>query len=184
MKTAFTIFTLLVCFTAFAQQPQEVKNGELIPWSQSNKLKWSDFRGEVNGSSTAATCAVWNSSFKYTDGVLECECVNLFDRFQSWTTDTTSTQLLEHEQLHFDISEVFCRKVRKGIVELLATEDISVAAYEALVDSLGNERDCYQALFDKETAYGVYGTKQLKWRKKTDSELDNLNSFANTTIKE
>lgn len=184
MKIVFAFFMSIVSLTAFSQQAQGVKDEALIRWSQDYKLKWSDFKGKVYGTSTAASCVVWHSSLKRTEGVFEVEYANEFDRLQSWMTDTTSSQLLNHEQLHFDINEVFCRKVRKGVIALIETDAISSEDLQVLVDSLSHEKDDYQGLFDKETAHGAYGLKQLEWRRKIDYELDSLKSYANTTIKE
>lgn len=189
MKVILAFFILLISISAFAQHSQEVKNDSLITWSQNYQLKWSDFKGkipseEIKGTSAAVTCSGWQSSLQYSDGVIEGEYVNVFHRLQSWTIDTTSSQLLNHEQLHFDISEVFCRKVRKGIFELIEKDAITVESLQTLIDSLSNEKDYYQSLFDKETAHGTYGLKQLEWRKKTDDELENLSPFADSFIKE
>jgi hypothetical protein len=54
---------------------------------------------------------------------------------------TTSAYDLAHEQLHFDIGELYARKIRKGVMELRDRKIKSIEEYGSLISKLITERE-------------------------------------------
>jgi hypothetical protein len=84
---------------------------------------------------------------------------------------------LEHEQLHFNVTELYARKIRKRLKELLAKSETSEKEINSLINKLFEERDEYNEKLDDETSFGTDREKQAEWKKKVDLELNALNLF-------
>jgi hypothetical protein len=85
-------------------------------------------------------------------------------------------QLLDHEQLHFDLAEVAVRKLRSRFDELkgaCADPDGEAALHEEVVKA---DRDLQQeqARFDAETSHGSNGLVQGQWGARIRQQLDQL----------
>lgn len=165
---------------------QQVNNPNWICWTEETKLKWSDFR-YLNDSQTGTTkvkavCASKIGDFFRlgNDGLPSFRISNFFERNLSWTIDTTKMLLLSHEQLHFDVSELFARKIRKGIEELRLKKITERNKYEALISSTLQELDRFQDEYDKKTFHGAIDVIQHEWEVKIKKELDQLKEYAST----
>src|SRR5258708_7210019 len=90
-------------------------------WSSTDKLKWSDFRGSVPSiglsSSDKAACSSMPRPYplQENDSTYTYNVKAVFYRYTSWAkVKDTTKYLLAHEQLHFDITELYARKMRKA----------------------------------------------------------------------
>lgn len=84
-------------------------------------------------------------------------------RNESWTKDTTSDAVLAHEQLHFDIAEVYGRKLRKAIRNV---SDRQPESFSKVIQPIFAEEIKMQDQYDRETSHGTYTNRQDAWRKK------------------
>jgi len=101
------------------------------------------------------------------------------DRRQSWTIRPTDERLLDHEQGHFDVSELNARRIQKKFNELISSgavvghgsdEATAVADMDQQVDSrvhdfLAQERK-QQDQYDITTHHGTYHKSQAEERQK------------------
>jgi hypothetical protein len=101
------------------------------------------------------------------------------DRRQSWTTRPTDERLLDHEQGHFDVSELNARRIQKKFNELTSSGGIigrgsdeasSIADMNQQVESrvhdfLDQERK-QQDQYDITTHHGTYHKSQAEERQK------------------
>jgi len=84
---------------------------------------------------------------------------------------------LNHEQLHFDLSEIYARKMRKSFQESNLTG--------GSLNSIGNsiflinyqEFQENQNLYDLETGNGIIEDKQTEWNQKIRNELKKLSRY-------
>src|SRR5437868_8365360 len=103
---------------------------------------------------------------------------------KSWKKMSWCSQsVLDHEQKHFDIDELYSRKLRKLI------KDGKYSSYEqvkTVSDSLYNvidkEMDIYQDKYDDETDGSMNGDKQREWVKKINAEMAAMSPYKNTTF--
>jgi hypothetical protein len=125
-----------------------------------------------------AVCASRIEDFFFNENALpNFRISNIFDRTSSWTIDTTKTLLLSHEQLHFDISELFARKIRRGIEELRIKKVSDKNHYAFLISSKLKERDRYQREYDDDTFHGGIDIIQREWIEKVKKELGQLEAY-------
>jgi hypothetical protein len=158
----------------------------VIVWSPTRKLSWEDFRAKPPGGRlTGALSAVgFNYAFGCRDGALHAEIVAEFMPDRSYVADRIITSGLasraglEHEQIHFDIAEVYARRVRKFFRELTdacprADEALTALAQKILKDAAERQRR-----YDSETHSGEMGVRQDEWARTIRRELTELAAFA------
>ncbi len=112
------------------------------------------------------------------DGLPEYRVVCLFEHNRSWTKDTTSHQLLKHEQIHFNIAELFSRKIRNGVDSLRNQNIQEFEPYDAFINQKFDERDQYDLLFDKQTSYAINIKTQDDWFNRVESQLTTLQKYS------
>ena len=166
-----------------AQTP--APTAEPIRWSATRKLAWTDFRGKATSQLLGAQSALgFAMSFGCRDGVLQASIVAEFLPDQSWVADRillsglASPIGLRHEQLHFDLKEVYARKLRKMFAELPnpcpRTDD---ALYELTVPLRREELEM-QDRIERATLSGELEARQMEWERKVAADLKALAAFA------
>jgi hypothetical protein len=175
MKTLFCLLavTLLRIFPLG-------QDSSLIEWNAERKLNWNDFKAAPDpGSPNAAlTYSIIKYDFSYneTDGLLfhiHCE----FDKNISWGK-TKTDYILSHEQGHFDITEIFARKLNKAFKEYKPASNVKKDVNKIYLDTMHQLGD-RQSQYDKETNSSINIAEQERWLKKIKDELKELVGFAN-----
>ncbi|MCX6319303.1 MAG: hypothetical protein NTW29_18650 [Bacteroidetes bacterium] len=175
------IYCLPVIFTAFQFSFLNSCNNHTnnIEWSENRKLNWDDFKGDYSISeSSAAEVAINLKLFYVFDGSLKYDVVCYMIKNQSWTEER-SDYALNHEQGHFDIGEIFARRLRKAIHEKSRFTSYSNVRK---LDSL--ELMYHKLLQKEEETYDLETTKpfrnqasQKMWDQKIKKSLDSLKAF-------
>ena len=152
-------------------------------WSDTNKLTWSDFRGVVPKdmlkSIRMAICPSQISVESISrNAALQVKVKVIFLKNEAWTKDTASMYVLAHEQLHFDITELQARKIRKSVSELKEKEITDFTKYQVYIQKFVSENDKMQEDYDKQTNHGGFESLQKEWREKISKELIALKMFA------
>ncbi len=80
-----------------------------------------------------------------------------------------------HEQLHFDIKELYIRKLRKGYEELVKKNVYENSAYSNLSEKILERCSTVQNEYDKEVRFNK--TEQMEWRKQIDKGLEELKEY-------
>lgn len=180
MKRRYVLFSLifLKSFNLFSQD--SCIKQDSIPWSKKARLQWSDFSGRPDTlSQGTAGCAASIYVKGISDNGLPNFLVsNFFVKNRAWTKDSTSSILLQHEQLHFDIAEIYARKIRKAIDSLRKRKVRTVNNYSLEIMKLLKMRDETDSLYDEQTSHGVNGKAQFDWTQKILKELEALNDYA------
>jgi hypothetical protein len=160
--------------------------GGNIPWSPTQPLTWSNFRGQPHQGLFKA--AETFSNVTYLIGCLGRETrftvLTTFSTTESWVrTDVrhdsvASAQTLRHEQTHFDISEVLGRELRRA---LLQADDLCpnhLPRARELFDSLSHVSLTLQAQYDAETLHGTDTESQTLWGRSVLAQLDSLAAYS------
>jgi len=98
-----------------------------------------------------------------------------FNTSGSWS-NVNDEYILGHEQLHFDIGELFVRKLRKKLMEDPSVLDTS-DRLNKLFKKYFNLCVAEQRKYDNETNHSIIKSKQIYWEKKVVSELNKLNDY-------
>ncbi|MCW3080576.1 DUF922 domain-containing protein [Segetibacter sp.] len=160
MRLVLIAVILFITTGVFAQ--------EGIRWRDSQQLTWDDFLGKVNDTSRYdAECYAeirYNYKF-YTEGDFEFEVYASFDKNSSWSRRQKQCEaLLKHEQLHFDIAELFAQKLKREFDSYSFT---ATDSYDTQILELFNQKKSeYQAMqlqYDEETNHSLNKAKQKQW---------------------
>lgn len=166
-----------MCVQEFkAQEFPEKENDTIIVWTESRKLAWADFQRPSHERTQGAQSDIGLSIVsRRTGNNINYVVFPYFYKRRS-STNSSSTHILKHEQIHFDIAEVYARKMRKKLNEL---DIISFdrKRYEIEIDRIYSAYLQEQEDFDKETGHSIVTEKQKIWEQKIASELSELRSF-------
>lgn len=174
MKVYFIFFFLVISFSANSQNAPHK-----IFWVQDG-LTWNDFKARPVDDSTfdANTNAGLSFSWglKNDNGKIELtyEVTSYFNPYLSWVkVDSDSDYLLKHEQIHFDITELHARKLRKKLAEVNQTSLLKdpKKILNSIYQSVENERSSMQLEFDKESLHSQNKEGEARWRKFIRTEL-------------
>ena len=159
-----------------------VENDSLILWQKKRPLKWEDFTGKGEKPKdihlihqVAATTPILKSAYvENEDGVEKEVLFCYFLKNESWTI-TKDKKILEHEQIHFDIMEVFTRRIRKQHQKLDSLGVTDWNKYDSLILKLIEESSSKNKKYDEEVLLNY--PKQLEWRKCIDKELEEFKEY-------
>jgi len=195
-KVAFVIIVvigILGGLGALAQVPEHV------PWSADQPITWQLFLSAYpqDGSLQAEAAAIhmtikWSVSYVidydrmkgmwygYVDKNM-IKVTNTMEPLLSWADAQGKTaSVLNHEQRHFDLNEVYARKLESA----LALPRVNGATTDAVRAALKKEINAtaaavldmasqMQSRYDEETAHGTNAAMQASWAAKIDAWLAN-----------
>lgn len=174
MKTGILILSfvasLLLCTGSFAQ--------DTVHWRPGYTLKWEDFQGTADTASDYKALSNLDLGFNlsYCESFFSYRVVCSFDKKRSWFHVKDST-LLMHEQGHFDIAEIFARKLRR----LFTNYEFNFATvqndFNEMYNRVMDERREMDELYDKETDFSRNKKLQLSWNEKIKTELKELSPY-------
>jgi len=87
--------------------------------------------------------------------------------------------ILSHEQGHFDISEIYARKLNKALKAYRPRENSISRDVNEIYKKVMDEKEEYQTKYDKETDFSRNKQQQSEWLEKIKDELDDLDEYAN-----
>ena len=158
-------FILFLSFSLVSFEGDGVK----ITWSETDKLTWKDFKGRVLASQDYAASSSTGISFSYTieskegDFDLDYLVICHFYPEDSWyDRSLASPYILQHEQTHFDISELHARILRKLISEASFSKRIKIEI-KAIYKEIERQRVAMQERFDLETEHSINRENEYLW---------------------
>jgi hypothetical protein len=160
----------------------QTNQGQVIDWQPNYKLRFEDFKAGSKGSPGFAV-ATTSSAFGYsiTDRGGEVSG-SIYVRFYCeeswWNPDFRLDEVLEHEQLHFDICELFGRKFYKAVLTLRDNGNLNHRSMKRLKSEFEKQYDAWQGQYDSETDHGTKGDEQRKWNMKIRNELSEFSEYA------
>ncbi|MFN8289869.1 MAG: DUF922 domain-containing protein [Chitinophagaceae bacterium] len=166
----------LLPLSLYAQQPDE----ELISWSSSKRLTWSDYKATPDPGSDAAasTTTYLMISYNISDEHFGFKIESKFSRTRSWGLYKTA-YILSHEQGHFDIAEIFARKLNKKMKDYVFNKRTYQKELKKIYQDILDEKEEWQNRYDKETNHSINKDKQAEWLKKISEALDQYKAYAN-----
>ena len=172
------ILGILILFFTFPTQ-DNIK----MRWRNDNPLVWDDFRGKPTGSSeyVASTNSgiSFSSSYKIREQqiTLDYTITAFFYPELSWYREgIVNNRILKHEQTHFNITQLFARKVRKQLTKTSYTKNIQ-KEIEAIYQTIEKERQELQHRYDYETEHSKNEEKEQQWQFFIKTELKKLEDW-------
>ena len=167
----------------------------LIEWSATRSLTIRDFKGKIPGRASEASRS-WvaiEASWECESGQGSSRARAVFDPSRSWwrepvqslwqgndapsllaPKDDGGRGLLLHEQLHFDLTEIWARRIRELLLALPAACKTPGGshAFERTIGEMERDWQDEQARYDKETANGMDAGRQKAWAAKAAKALN------------
>jgi hypothetical protein len=162
----------------FSFTTNEPESNEVIVWNEYRPLTWDDFRGKrsEDAAGDAGTVVQIKAKPYMVKDQVKYDVSAVFVVNKSWTEAQTN-ELLAHEQLHFDIAELYARKIRKVIAALSENGEDEVKIYNRAIQKLLRESNEVDIQYDLETLHGAMLKRQAEWSKQIKSELKSLEQF-------
>ncbi len=156
------------------------KEDNSLPWSASRKLTWDDFKSRPDQNATNAALTTSKIIFKYSYDsekgfTYTIGCV--FEKNGSWGRVKTD-YILSHEQGHFDIAEIYARKLNKMIKAYRFNPSTAQKDVPAMYQKIMDEQAAMQNQYDEESDFSRDKEQQAAWSEKIDLELNKLVNFA------
>lgn len=155
------------------------KDDSLIDWNSSRKLAWADFKGAPDPVSTnaALTNSTIKAEFGYNEKGLTHSIKCMFNKNLSWVR-IKNDYILNHEQGHFDITEVHARLLHKNLSDYTFNsktvgEDINRIYGETMKEHVRMQKD-----YDMLTNHSLDSVEQRKWDAKISASLAQLKAFS------
>ena len=156
-----------------------------IIWSTARRLNWDDFKAQPNGQTltgavTHSTIKVMPEANKWT-GRVTVVVQAVFACNKSWAREKAkeSDYLLNHEQRHFDIAELYARKIRQALAE----ERITIKNYKevraTIIQPLFREYVKFDEEYDHQTVHGLNKETQSVWNNRIDDQLEDMSLYLN-----
>ncbi|WP_460219139.1 DUF922 domain-containing protein [Psychroserpens sp. MEBiC05023] len=153
-----------------------------IEWRADRKLTWDDFKGEPDLENFPNALAVTNSGFGYEsaknlfkDGKLFVQ--SIFNTDRSWVLPHAKNDyVLRHEQIHFDLTEIYARKLRKAFSDAKINSSKLYRANE-IFNKIYAELRFKQEQYDEETLRGEKTDIQEKWEAIVIIELEKYDLY-------
>ena len=177
-KAFFSLLALLLAvpLSLLAQKGKE----ELISWSANKRLTWADYKAkpDPNSDAAATTTTVLAVQYNFTNNQFGYEIQSLFSRTRSWGLHKTD-YILSHEQGHFDIAEVFARKLHKKLSEYKFNKKTYEKDLRKIYEEVTGEKEEMQNKYDRETRHSINKERQAEWLDKIAEMLDEYAAWAN-----
>jgi hypothetical protein len=173
-----------IALLSFSLAPAHAQttNGGTLHWSAKRPLVLADFQGrprpgEAHAALTSATVVaqVACKSNKFTGSVQAA-----FDPTRSWVRDpaTITAKLLQHEQLHFDIAEVYARRLRQKLTGIQIPCAQLGTTFQRLSNGIYADWEKAEDQYDRDTNHGLILAQQQIWEAQVQKELAELAAFA------
>jgi hypothetical protein len=178
MHTKHFIFCLL--FLVFGKTANE----ETKTWNVSYKLTWDDFKATPDPNSDAVALTASGITFGYSVKTSGQRIIDFsttveahFYPNKSWhVKDKSDDYILGHEQLHFDITELYVRKFREQIERLIVNQNVK-EQMKRLHTTINEALNETQKRYDAQSNHSINVEMQKQWQAFIKEELKKLDKY-------
>lgn len=173
----FALFIYIISFVAII-----APNGNFLKLMQDadlefisyKKLTWNDFKGEPEMDSKFD--AAISSEIRYkVNSLSEYAIILQMSKKESWKKDKVTdanTNLLGHEQGHFDLKKIFYNRIKDSIQ---SREQLTEREFKSIMDFWYQELEKTDSLYDLETGHNLNQKQQFLWNDFIKKEFENIN---------
>lgn len=183
MKKSCFFLTSIIILYSF----KEIQNEEKIIWNKSLALTWQNFKSKPDITSklvALSTCKI-NTDVKVKDDSdsIEFTIKSYFLSYDSWVKATEKNDyLLKHEQGHFDLNEVYARRIRQELMVTKFKLGTLPVVFREITTKFFKELNAMQLLYDSETVHSQDKSRQEEWDIKIYEQLKKLEQYSSSTI--
>jgi len=180
------VFVALVLLSGSVLLMSDALSTHLIHWSEHSRLTWHDFYDTslVHSDRAALTSAGIRISYaQKTATEVAVTVYSGMDPTKSWVDrDKKCDYILKHEQYHFNITEYWCRRLKKDIAAAHLTtgnlKDRMAAVRKQDFAQLMEMQNNY----DRETKHSQIHSEQHRWEKYVDGLMASVADYSPETF--
>ncbi len=172
----------LIAFLSPLLGASQDANEELLNWNTGKKLAWGDYKSKPDARSDAAasTATYLGINYSISGTSLSYKITCSFSKDRSWGRYKTE-YILSHEQGHFDITEIFARKLNQRIGAYRFDRNNYKTDLQKIYQNILDEKEQFQNQYDEETDFSRNKDKQAEWLIKIAKMLNDLKDYSNYT---
>jgi hypothetical protein len=156
--------------------PREAEQS--FSWNPARRLTWEDFRGGIRrgvsdriAAETSCGIAI-ETNLVTTANTARIYVFNTFDKRKSWVRPGhDNAEVLEHEQGHWDICELYTRKMQARFDAAHITGANLKREVSRIYDATTAEYVARQEQYEQETSHGTIPAEQRRWTMLMAEEL-------------
>lgn len=173
LTAVMKIFKLIIIICLFGGFTNKSLAQDTIHWRPNYKLKWEDYKGKPDSASKhmAITSYFLTYNYSLTDTSFHFNVFCYFEKKTSWKKIIVDSLLLQHEQGHFDIGQLYARKLKKAFASYKPVRETIDKDLKNIFDTINNERALMDSQYDKETNFSRNRKNQRLWADKIKSLL-------------
>jgi hypothetical protein len=192
----FHLFTITLLAAGFSARPLETgkatvdpkeiivaapvnESEEFISWTTDRLLTWDDFKCEpkTGTDAVASTSTSLGIAYQLVDGQLTYDVSCNFSKVKSWGSMKTD-YILAHEQGHFDITEIYARKLHEALKNYKFSKRTFKKDIGEIYQSIVSQKESMQKTYDGETDHSRDRKVQYEWLEKIQTMLDETSEYA------
>jgi len=171
---------LLFCCLIFVQNDEPV-----LSWNESYKLAWQNFKAKPNSNESAVAITASGITFGFSIGQTDKKEVvsfssevhaHFYPELSWYKKEQADNHILGHEQLHFDITELYARKFKYRISQVKLSNNVR-RDLKKIHNDINTELSQMQNKYDNETDYSRNFESQSKWKIYVDAELATYSKY-------
>lgn len=172
---------LLLALLTTISFTSNVDDTDVIYWSDHGRLDWQDFQGDPRYDHEAVSAVTSSGIVHYRgckNGQIIYKVRAYFEKDNSWVKDEALTEYhLAHEQLHFDITELAARRLRKALAEnpFMCGEE---EQFEQFITTYIDKWQIQQQEYDFGTRHSLDEKQQREWSYRVAFELSLLDEYS------
>lgn len=177
------LLVLSIFFTSFMYS----QGNSTIVWEKSKKLTWNDFQGATDSINFGQAKTSYRirivpeqvnvDEYDNIQGYEKMTVKAEFDKKRSWSLAKFDTVVLAHEQLHFDIAELYARKIRRQFYKNILAKRKTYERFWSDYKVLWDECSKFQNKLDAETNHGRDKEQNKLWKQLVSDELRKSDVF-------
>lgn len=181
MKIEDIMFWRLIGVTLLLAICASFVPNDKVYWHDDSRLSWSDFRGRPVHSSPHGAMSSVGVDLNYVQrgDQVSISIQAFFIRRSSWVkADTKTDEALNHEQGHFDIAEIYARKLRKEVGEMGGRGTTLVKRAHRAHEAITRALHACQEKYDTETKHHLDRSQQQIWNDWIAQQLQSLAPYS------
>ncbi len=151
---------------------------EFITWTNDRLLTWEDFKCEprTGTDAVASTSTSLGIAYQLVDGQLSYDITCNFSKVKSWGLMKTD-YILAHEQGHFDITEIFARKLYEALQNYDFNKKTFKRDISEIYQSIVKQKEEFQKMYDGQTDHSRNRKAQYEWLEKIQKLIEETEAF-------
>jgi hypothetical protein len=145
----------------------------MVSWMAGRRLTWDDFRSVPvrNTEAVALTSTSLGISYRVKNNQFLYDISCAFSKQHSWGLLKTP-YILAHEQAHFDITEIYARKLHHELQLYRFDAKTFKKDINDIYHRVVKEKEAFQELYDGETDHSRKKARQEEWLVRIEALLD------------